>query len=148
MGLIATFDFATWQALFAPAFDTITQPQAELALTLATQYWPNDGSSMATTMVIQTNLLYLIEAHVVQLLYGVNGQPPSGLVGRIASAGEGSVNVSTEWPTNPDNAWFLQTSYGAMFWQAILPYRSGPVYVGGPRRINNPWPRGNSGWGW
>lgn len=139
MGLIAPFKYTDWVQLF-PMFQTVSEAQINFALPLAYGYWPNDGSSPATTMEIQTSLLYLMVAHIAQLMYGINGQPPSGMVGRISSAGEGSVNVATEWPTNPDNAWFLQTQFGAMFWQATLPYRLMHYVPGRTRRVNNPWP--------
>lgn len=70
-------------------------------------------------------LLNMMTAHIMALNFGVNGQPATQAVGRVSSAGEGSVNVSLEMgtPTN-DKAWYMQTKYGAAFWQASKGYRS------------------------
>src|SRR4051812_40368147 len=118
MGVAVDFDYAAWSALF-PQFSTITQQQVSgLVLPIAEQYCRNDGGGPVTTAAIQTNLLNLMVAHCCQLLFGVNGNAPSEIVGRISDATEGSVSVSTEFPTTPTNAWFVQTPWGAMFWQA------------------------------
>ena len=71
------------------------------------------------------NLLDLLTAHVMSMFYGVDGKKPARLVGRIASAGEGSVNVSLDMgPPSAHRAWYNQTIYGAMYYQASLGYRS------------------------
>ena len=48
------------------------------------------------------------------------GAPAPAIVGRISSASEGSVSVSSEYKDSgsPSEAFFTQTKYGAMFWQA------------------------------
>lgn len=124
MGVVVTFNYAAWAALF-PQFSTITQNQVtNLVLPMAETYCRNDGGGPVTTAAQQTNLLNLMVAHCCQLLFGVNGNQPSELVGRISDATEGSVSVSADFPTTPTNAWFVQTPFGAMFWQATAPYRT------------------------
>lgn len=74
-------------------------------------------------------LLMMLTAHILTLRFGVNGKVPSGLVGRVASAGEGSVNVSADMgPTTASSAWYQQTQYGASYWRASAPYRRA-IYV-------------------
>lgn len=73
-------------------------------------------------------LLSLLVAHIATLHAPVGGAAPSGLVGRISSAGEGSVNVSVDYPQTPGAEWFTQTQWGAMFWQATAVYRLGRYY--------------------
>jgi hypothetical protein len=125
MGVSVTFDYSSWQALF-PQFSNVTEPQiAGPVLTLAQTYCRNDGGGPVNDTNVQTQLLNLMVAHVAQLLYGSTTQPQSPLVGRPTSAGTGSVHVTSDFPTSPSNAWYLQTSYGAMFWQLSLPYRTG-----------------------
>lgn len=139
MGIQVEFNYATWVAIY-PMFSTLTETQVvDGVLPIAEIYWRNDGTGPACTVAQQTNILGLIVAHVAQLMYGVNGQSPSGLVGRITSATEGSVSVSTDFPMTPTNAFFMQTSFGAMFWTATSVYRT-MRYVPGPQRVFNPWP--------
>lgn len=102
-------------------------------------------------------LLYMLTSHITQLLAAVivNGQSqaPSPLVGRINNASEGTVSVSTDMPQTPNAAWFNQTKYGAMFWQASAPYRTFryapkiPRYLGtGPAAGPFGAPYGWGGW--
>lgn len=70
-------------------------------------------------------LLNMLTAHITALGYGINGQPPSRTVGRISSAGEGSVNVSLDnGPATASSAWYMQTPYGAAYWRASMAFRS------------------------
>lgn len=139
MGIQITFNYTNWALLF-PQFSNLNETQVTtLVLPLAEQYCRNDGGGPVTTASTQTNLLNLMVAHVAQLLFGSTTQPLSPLVGRINNASEGSVSVGTDFPTTPNNAWFLQTQFGAAFWQASAPYRT-MRYIPGPRRCFNPWP--------
>ncbi|RYY79936.1 MAG: DUF4054 domain-containing protein [Moraxellaceae bacterium] len=66
-------------------------------------------------------LLWLLVAHKAQLASNKQG----GLVGRIASASEGSVSVSTDMgPVTNTQAWYIQTQYGAEYWNATAKYRT------------------------
>lgn len=93
---------------------------------LATQYCRNDGGGPVSKATIQVRLLNLMTAHLAFLLAGNNtSDGASSLVGRISSASEGSVSVSAEMPgSNANSAWYLQTKYGAAFWQATAVYRT------------------------
>jgi hypothetical protein len=89
----------------------------------------------------------MIVAHLTLLLQGSNDgagniQPPVGIVGRIASAAEGAVNVASEFdaPPNANQAFFIQTKYGALYWTATARYRMF-VYVPAVE-VNGPF-----GWG-
>lgn len=82
--------------------------------------------------------LHMLTAHIVKLggtfptTSGPNA-PPSPLVGRINSAGEGSVNVGAELAGVPGSAaWFTQTQYGLAYWQFVAQYRMFR-YRGAPR---------------
>ncbi|QPF81670.1 DUF4054 domain-containing protein [Bradyrhizobium genosp. L] len=132
MGVIVPFDFTTWSELFpafvtsTPQFTALTEPQVvNLILPIAEQYNRNDGGGPVNNAGVQTQLLNLMVAHVAQLMFGSATQPLSPLVGRISNATEGSVSVATDFPTTPGNAWFVQTQWGAMWWQMALPYRLG-----------------------
>lgn len=125
MGVIITFNPAAWKAAY-PAFNYLTDPQAENYFNMATIVHRNDGGGPVNNAAQQTNLLWLLTAHVAQLFApSASGQPSSGLVGRISQAAEGSVNVSVELPQMSQNAaWFTQTQYGLMYWQATAPFRT------------------------
>lgn len=55
-----------------------------------------------------------------------NVQAPLGIVGRVNSASEGDVSVSSEWqaPPNANQAYFTQTKYGAQYWTATARFRT------------------------
>lgn len=89
-------------------------------------------------------LLGLLTAHVAYLFSMRDAQgrpsdagtvPPPVLVGRISSASQGSVSVQAEFEANqnPSASWYLQSPYGAAYWQATSQFRTG-FYVGGPQR--------------
>ena len=89
---------------------------------------------------VRTQVLYLATAHLTNLLATINGQAPSGLVGRISSAAEGSVNVSTELGIQSQSAAFwTQTQYGLMVWQMLAPYRTALYTPGHVRNMNPPY---------
>jgi Protein of unknown function (DUF4054) len=86
---------------------------------------------------IRTVLLNMLTAHILFIGYGIVGvSPASQAVGRVQSAGEGSVNVSLDMgPVTNTQAWYLQTKYGAAYWQASAAYRTA-LYIAprcGPR---------------
>lgn len=128
MGVIVTFDLAQWRALF-PEFSNVTDQQLTGPVwTMAQVYCRNDGGGPVCQVTVQTELLNLMVAHIAQLLYGSTTTPSTGLVGPIISATEGSVSVSAGVVYNSSNQWFLQTKYGALFWQMALPYRLARYY--------------------
>ncbi|EDJ4876599.1 DUF4054 domain-containing protein, partial [Salmonella enterica] len=65
-------------------------------------------------------------------------------VGRITSASQGSVSVSVDNSGSNDASWwYLQTPYGADYWQATAPYRSMEYVPGGsPSRYPGHYYRG------
>ena len=70
-------------------------------------------------------LLGLLTAHIAKLFAPINGVPSPDFVGRLASASEGSVSTSFDFPgVTPNSAWYMQTKYGAMYWAMTARYRS------------------------
>lgn len=114
--------------------------RANILFAQATIYHRNDGTGPVCDPVVQLALLDMVVAHLAYMQYGLPGQPPSPIVGRISSASQGSVSVSTEFPGQPASAaWWDQTRYGANYWAATLPYRT-MRYVPPVSRIFNPFP--------
>lgn len=138
-GAIGVFNYADFTAAY-PAFAS-APPQITLQayFELAGEVWlRNDGTGPVRKTTLQTQLLYMLTAHLAQLFGpSPDGSAPSGLVGRISSATEGSVTVSTEYESTLNSEWFNQTPYGAAFWSATAAYRSFPAYLPGPTRFGN-----------
>lgn len=133
-GAIAVFVPADFRGIYTAFAVNPADPQLVDAFNIATGFLRNDGSSPIKDVARQTSLLYMLTAHVTQLLYGADGQSGPGIVGRVSSASEGSVSVSTEFPMNPNSAWYMQTPYGAMYWQATMAWRT-VNYRPGPTRF-------------
>lgn len=68
-----------------------------------------------------------------------NVSPPLGIVGRINNASEGDVSVTSEWtaPPNANQAYFIQTKYGADYWAYTAKYRLA-IFVPAPPSAYNP----------
>ena len=106
----------------------------------ATLYQRNDGGGPIDDPTTALMLLNMLVAHIADLNSPKNAD--GSLVGRIASAAEGSVNVSTEYAVAPGSEkWYAQTKYGAAWWQATTTYRTMRYKL--PRyRPNFPFPFG------
>ncbi len=130
-GAIATFDYAQWLLLY-PELSNVTEAQAGMCFGLGTLFLRNDGTGRVTDNSTQLSLLNMLTAHIAFIGYGDNASGgASGLVGRISSATEGSVSASAEMAAQPGSAaWFLQTKYGAMYWQAVAAFRTFAYRVG------------------
>lgn len=124
-----------------PQFRAVPGPTLQAQFEIAGIYCRNDGTSPIRSATLQTTLLFMLTAHLLQIGFGPNGEGAiaggkgaPGLVGRVSSASEGSVSVSTDMPSNPNSAWFMQTPFGANFWQATSNWRRG-YYRPGPTRF-------------
>lgn len=123
MGVVV-FDPAPFKVRY-PEFATLADALLSAYFDEATIYLNNTDQSRVADVAVRKTLLWMLTAHVSALNGGVNGQPASPLVGRINSATEGSVSVQTDMGPVPwSAAWFLQTKYGAAFWQASAPFRT------------------------
>ena len=144
---IVTFDpiaFATRYPEFGNVGDALLQAYFD-EVTLA--YLDNTEASRVQQVEQRSVLLNMLVAHVAALNAGVNGQAPSPLVGRVNTASEGSVSVGTDMGAVPFTAaWFLQTKYGASFWQATAQFRT-MQYVPGASGCRT-YPQPGPGWGY
>lgn len=129
------FDYAAWLIRY-PEFSNVPEPLAQAYFDEAGTLIGNDASNLAfgvtvyegsTPVPLLKRLLYMVTAHIAQMNSGANGQGgPSGVIGRISSASEGSVSVSSEYGTSggPSEAFFLQTRYGVAYWAATAQFRT------------------------
>jgi hypothetical protein len=144
-------------ALFAeryPEFAGASPALLQLFFTEACLYCDNGPFSIVSDSSVggqRDLLLLMMTAHIAQLNVGSNGQPASSLVGRVASASEGSVSVTADFGGNvtKNEAWFLQTKYGAAFWQATANFRTMQYVPGRSHAPRGPWGSwGRWGGGW
>jgi hypothetical protein len=92
----------------------------------------------------------MLTAHIAFLNASLAADPDKAqIVGRISSAGEGSVNLGTENSFPPGTSqWYQQSRYGSAFWEATKPYRTMRYLPGRTRNMNPRWPF-SPGWpGW
>lgn len=127
---VVIFDLAAF-ALRYPEFATVAPALLTAYFSEATLNLDNSEGSRVTQIEQRTPLLWMLTAHIAALNSGVNGKAPSGLVGRINSASEGSVSVGVDMgPVSGTSAWYMQTPYGAAYWNAAARYRT-MQYVAG-----------------
>ena len=129
------FDYPTWVGMF-PEFAPLSAPQGQGYFNRACLICGNQCSNPIFATGNLPTLLYLLTSHIAWLSCpkDANGNPAatgtvaSPLVGRIASAQQGSVNVQVEWAGGTDmsalEAYLTQTRYGTEYWAAIQQFRT------------------------
>lgn len=122
---IVQFDPTVFVQLY-PAFASVPASALEFNFQLATDQLNNSCCSVVKDAPTRQRLLGLLTAHITALLNGVNGQAPNGAVGRISDASEGSVSASLAYSSivSESEAFYIQTTWGAMYWQATSVYRT------------------------
>ena len=139
---IVVFDPAAFIVQF-PSFATVPAPALQTNFGIATLMLNNSYGSVVQDEPTRASLLNLLTAHITALLNGVNGEAPSGIVGRINSATQGTISVQTEFKTDSEAAsFFTQTQWGAAFWQSTTVFRRFR-YVGAARFSHASW---DGGW--
>lgn len=112
-----------------PQFATVGAPLLQAFFDEAgTLYLNNSDYSIVRDMGKRAILLNLIVAHLATLsgVLTPAGQGSTATqVGRVSSASEGSVSASMDMGQQSKAAAFwLQTQYGAQYWQATAEYRT------------------------
>lgn len=111
-----------------PQFAAISAPVLQSMFDEATLFLNNTDCSIVRDLTERALLLNLVTAHIATLS-GVATAGGSGStatqVGRVSSASEGSVSASLDMGATPNTgAWWLQTQYGATYWQVTAKYRT------------------------
>ncbi len=137
------FVYADWVAAF-PSFGEIIESDAQMYFDGASTLCANDTCSPAFPVQVSMNnsqvpllkrLLWLLTCHLAYLGAFRNASgipsssgtiPPVPVIGRVSSASEGSVSITSEFDTNgyPVPAFFQQTPWGLQYWQALAPTRT------------------------
>ncbi len=120
---VAVFDYAAWNTLY-PELAGVTPARAALLFQQAGLYLDNSDGSIVQDVDRRLMLFNMLVAHLATLGGALEADgKPTGLVGRVTSAGEGSVSVSVDAGVEPGTAaWYAQTAYGYAFWAAVRPY--------------------------
>lgn len=126
------FDPAAFKARY-PEFAAVADATLTACFNEAGLYLSNADNSPVQNITRRATLFNMLTAHVAYLggLLSADGMPRP--VGRVSQAGEGSVSATFEYLTPGSAAWFVQSSYGASFWQATTSLR-GFRYVAQPTR--------------
>ena len=107
-----------------PEFSAVANATLGAYFTEATMYLSNADNSPVQNITRRAILLNMITAHVAALggALSADGRPLP--VGRVSQASEGSVSAGLEYMAPGTQAWYVQTQYGAAFWQATSSLRS------------------------
>lgn len=91
-------------------------------------YINNTLTSIVTDVTERTYLINYAIAHMLAIegATATGGQgSTSGTVGRVSSATEGSVSATLDMgAVSGSEAWWLQSQYGATYWNATAKYRT------------------------
>jgi len=121
---VVVFDFAVFAARY-PEFATLDPGLALLYFGDATIILNNTGGSQVSDLAQRASLLNMLTAHFARIA-AMTATGSNVIVGRITSASEGSVSIGVEGlqGNNPSIAWYMQTPYGAAYYNATQAYRS------------------------
>ncbi|HII3565158.1 TPA: DUF4054 domain-containing protein [Citrobacter freundii] len=128
---IVVLDIPKFRAMF-PEYSNVPDVQLPFLFDQSTDYLNNSEYSLVEDAIKRERLLYLLMAHLAYLRYGdANGNGGSGMVGRLSSASEGSVSVSSDaGQIEFRYMWYTQSPYGMDYWQATKVYRMANYYPG------------------
>lgn len=122
---VVEFDVAEFRAMYPNIKATDTQ--LEMFFLEAEMFFNNTPVSCEKDIKKRKLLLYLIVSHLATLQSQVDAG--NMIVGRISSASEDVVSVSSEYGTlNKNEKYWVQTPYGAKYWQLTARYRTS-LYV-------------------
>ena len=127
MSGVVVFDPVEFRELY-PTIQA-TDEQLEMYFEMAETFLDNTKCSVVKDLGARKRLLYLLVAHIATL----TGQAEKGnnVVGRVSSATEGTVSIGLDYGTMGNNErWYLQSPWGAMYWQLTKKYRSAVYRLG------------------
>ena len=124
---IVVFDIEEFRELY-PAIEA-SDDQLIAYFGVAETFLNNTKCSVVKNLDASKNMLYLLTAHIAAITQQAESGNPT--VGRIASATEGTVSIGLDYGTMGNNErWYLQTPWGAMYWQLTKKYRSAVYRLG------------------
>ncbi len=135
------FDPAAFKVLYTQ-FAAVSNTVLNYCFSLATLILSNEDASPVQDIPTRTLLFNLLTAHIATLAGVANVTPGPQPVGSVTQATEGSVSAGFNYnvPPNAGMAYYSQTQYGAMYWQATTNLRS-MRYAARQTYVGAPWPR-------
>lgn len=123
MSNVFVFDPAAFKLAY-PQFAKFTDEQLNFFFKSVENRIVDNTESSCFSLDDREIWFYLLVAHKAELQNRIN-DGNSGLVGRISSATEGSVSISTDYSMGSGalEQWLKQTPYGAEFYAMTAPYR-------------------------
>lgn len=120
---VVSFSASAFVARY-PEFSAVQATTLQAYFNEATIYLDNTDNSFVTDPVIRAVYLNMLTAHIGAL--SAASASGSGVVGRIDSASEGAVSVHASYSGGVSGAmaWYIQTPYGASYWEATKRYRT------------------------
>lgn len=126
---VVIFDPVAFKEAF-PEFADVSNARLQLVFTSATAFLDNTDASVIVDGDRRSAIFFWLVAHLLTLggtgVIGASNSGPTGVVGRLSSATEGSVSSSFDMgvPMGAGAAWWNQTQYGATAWMLLAPFRS------------------------
>ena len=126
-----TFNYGTWTTRF-PEFAVVSSALAQLYFDEASIICRNSVGECEVETWALPIWLNLLTAHIAWLNAPRDpqgnpasaGEAESAIVGQITNASEGSVSVALKANTNPTADWYMQSRYGAEYWQMTAAIRT------------------------
>ena len=132
MAQVVEFDVSEFRAIYT-TFSSITDAQLQYFFAKA-EMRINNTTSSCIPYDQRKIYLYLLVAHMAELQSRINAGN-GNLVGNISSATQGSTSIGVAIPPiSSGNYWYMQTPYGAEYWDLTKKYRSA-LYVNGSRAM-------------
>lgn len=141
---VVVFSYANFIAAY-PEFAACSEPQLQNYFDMSDAFFVNNTLNPAfnTGVDRMTRLAYMLTAHIAWLMAprdaqgnpAATGKAAPATVGQIVNASEGSVSVQmaeiAKGASSELAAWFAQTRYGFMYWQATAQFRTA-IYMANP----------------
>ncbi|UYH50825.1 DUF4054 domain-containing protein [Candidatus Kirkpatrickella diaphorinae] len=124
---VVRFDYAKWAAHFPEMAEFTPEARAETFFEIAQNlYLNNSAASIVRDLKNRAWLFDLLVAHLAWLSRPeAEGGAGPGSVGPVTEARQGSIAVRYDLQGQPPSAtWFMQSQFGAAYWQAISAWRS------------------------
>ena len=119
---VVIFNPTSFKARY-PEFAAVSNNLLSECFNEAGLYLSNSANSPVQDPVRRGLLLNMLTAHVAYLGGALSADGQALPVGRVSNASEGSVSAQLEYMAPGTQAWFVQTQYGAAFWQATINLR-------------------------
>lgn len=127
---VVTFDAAAFVQRFPQfaAYNTANPGGLQMFFDEAALLLKNNQNSLVKDLAERSILLNMLTAHIATLggVVAPGGAgSTAGQVGRVSSAGEGSVSASLDMgAVYGTAAWYMQTQWGAQYWTLTAKYRT------------------------